>query len=206
MSHRSILLAGGVLIISMVSAACGGSSATPTPAPAAASVAPGGAAGVPSAHPDADLASLFPKTVGGAPMTVTTRSGSDLTSQAGNSEAAQAQIQAFLTSQNKTIADLSIGFGGGSTAEGQAYAVEAFRLKGADANAMLTALLPIFANSVESAQTSQVQVAGKTVTLVSNGSASASGQPASYLYPKNDVVWIVSATDPTLTEIIQNLP
>ena len=206
MSRRSIGLASAFLVIAVVSAACGGSSATPAPA-VGATPTPGVAGAVPSGHPDNDLAALFPKTVAGAPLTVTTRTGQDFAASSGQGdETAQAQekqLTDFVASQGKSISDFSIGFGGGRTPEGETYIVEAFRLKGGDANAVETALLPLLAAGGPAPQTSQVQVGGRTMSKVL-GLAAVGGQDA-YLYPKNDVVWLVSATDPILTEIANQL-
>ena len=118
MSRRSIGLASAFLVIAFASAACGGSSATPAPA-AGTTPAPGGAGAASTGHPDNDLAALFPKTVAGAPLTVTTRSGQDLLASSGQSseqtQAQQKQLEDFVASQGKSMSDLSAGFGFGQT-------------------------------------------------------------------------------------------
>ena len=45
-----------------------------------------------------------------------------------------------------------------------------------------------------------VQIAGKDVTAVTIG------EQVTYVYPHNDILWVVNAADPDLTEIFQKLP
>jgi len=61
-------------------------------------------------------------------------------------------------------------------------------------------LLPIFLGSMSEPLQSSAQIGGKTVTVIT------SGENSIYAYPKNDVLWLVFATDPDLTEIFTNLP
>ena len=53
-------------------------------------------------------------------------------------------------------------------------------------------------------QTSQVQVGGRNMTKAV-AVAGLGGQDV-YMYPKNDVTWLIAATDPILTEIANQLP
>ncbi|HEY8238511.1 MAG TPA: hypothetical protein VIF63_03665, partial [Candidatus Limnocylindrales bacterium] len=115
------LLAGAAVLV----AACGGNAATTgpggttapvvTPAPATPAPVTQGPAGTvnpdltfdtSSFHADVDLEALFPKEVGGDPLTVLSMSGADMMGEGGSPE-----LEAMLTSLHKTPADLTAAFG-----------------------------------------------------------------------------------------------
>jgi hypothetical protein len=75
--------------------------------------------------------------------------------------------------------------------------VAAIRVAGADA----AAVLPVLMQATEGAdvEMTPAQVAGKDVTLI------ASDTPY-YAYPAGEVVWLIQAEEPGLTEILTALP
>ena len=143
---------------------------------------------------DPELEAKFPTQVGGVPLTV---SSFALTDVGSGSEISPA-LQAALDAAGKTLADVRVGIG--YLQDGSATSIAAVQVKGADAATLKSVLLPaLFAGQTMGAETA-LQVAGKDVT-----SLALSGYVA-YLYPKDDILWAVSAVEPALTEIFQYLP
>lgn len=150
----------------------------------------------PAASPasDASLEALFPTEIGGVMVEVQTRVGSD-----GELDPDDPTAQAFmevLQAQAKTIDDLSVGIGG--TTDGS-VGIFAIRIAGSDIAAFGPDLLDAFVGGQEVTQ-ERVQVAGKDVIA-----ATVSGQ-TTHVYTNADVMWLVYATEPALTEVFQKLP
>lgn len=160
---------------------------------------------VPSFTSDADLEALFPTQIGGQQVAVESASGQDIADGGGVPD----EFLTALSEVGKSIADVSIGIG--YSADGSAdYSITAFKVKGTDMAALKSRLLPvIYQNSVDEGSSpapaaSLVEVpqtvGGKDVTAITiDGSTQ-------YLYPKGDVLWVVAAEEPLLTEILQKLP
>ena len=77
--------------------------------------------------------------------------------------------------------------------------ISAFRIAGADAAALLQPLLDTEAQSQAMTQTPG-EVGGKSVVI---GKGDAGTQ---YFYAKDDVIWVVMAEEPALTEVLAALP
>ena len=159
----------------------------PTPEPAASQQALEGAP---------DLEALVPAQIGGVDVTIQSMSSNDL-NQSGQ---VPAEFTAALSSIGKTMDDVSLAYAYvGSTPETYAT-ITAFQVRGADMSALQATLLPILYTDQTIDPGTATQVAGKNVT-----STSISGT-LTYLYPHNDILWVVTAVDPSLTEIFQKLP
>jgi hypothetical protein len=199
------MLVGAMLIIAACGPAANATTApttTPTSPPiteapgseAPASGLPGFSFAMPSFTSDAELEAMFPKELGGEPLTVLSMRGSDFMGSGASGD----EIGPILQQLGKTPADLSVAFGGTSNIQ-----VFAFRIQGVAADQFLNAY-------VQSAQSAQ----GSTITDASFGGKSvkkvvATGQDAVYLYLHNDVVWTVggsSLTDALLNEAFSKLP
>ncbi len=141
---------------------------------------------------DAALEALFPSEIAGMSMNVDTRVGTD--AEIDPDDPTQQAFLAALESQGKSIDDLSIGFGTNGS-----VVIVAIQVRGADISAFVPDLMGAFLGGEEMAQT-PVQVAGKDVT-----EAAVNGQ-VSYVYPHGDVLWLVNAEEPALTEVFQKLP
>jgi hypothetical protein len=89
-----------------------------------------------------------------------------------------------------------VTFASGSTADFSTF-IYAFRIAGADATKYSSLLLAAMDPESRSAPG---QVAGKDVTVVT---ADAGTQ---YVYPRNDVIWVVTAAEPALSEVFAALP
>ncbi len=142
---------------------------------------------MPAMDADPALEALFPQSVGGEPLQVFSLTGAEAISDAED----QAAFAAALQTLGKTLDDLSIAFGilptGGITA---------IRVAGADATAFVGPLVEQqYGAAVEM---TPAQVAGKDVTHLPSIPA--------YIYPSGDVVWIVQAEEPALTEVFTALP
>lgn len=158
----------------------------------------------PSFVGDPELEALFPTEVGGSPLEMQSGTGQELASQIDTSNpddvAAFKILTDALASQGKTIDDVSIALASGSSA-----GIFGVRVRGIDVAVLQEQILPIFTTNMAEPQEGTAQVAGKTVTVITDGPDSPEATKL-YAYPKNDVLWLVSATDPNLTEIFQKLP
>jgi hypothetical protein len=158
----------------------------------------------PSFVGDPELDALFPTEIGGSPLEVQSMNGQELLGQIDTSNPDDTAVLKSLTdalaSQGKTIDDMSIGY-----AFGSASSIFGVRVKGIDISVLQEQILPIFTTNMAEPQEGTAQIVGKTVTVITDGPDSPEAQKL-YAYPKNDVLWLVSATDPILTEIFQKLP
>jgi hypothetical protein len=146
---------------------------------------------------DAELEGMFPRTVGGSPVTAVAAIGADAFAQGFPPELV-ARFEDALAEQGKTIADVSLGYGPTASLT---QPIIAFRVAGGDASALASLYLEWAAEQFGfEFERSDGQVAGRDVTLY------ATDFSTTYLYPNGDVTWIVSAADPFLTEIFEQLP
>jgi hypothetical protein len=163
---------------------------------------------------DQGLADLFPDEVGGIAVEVTSLSGQQMLANSSGPEgqATVKQITDALTSLGKTIDDVGVGYAMVVDSATGAYAViVALQVRGADATALEPFVKPLFMSefldSVADPQETPTQVAGKDVIMVTDGPPSDTGNKA-YIYPKNDVVWLVVAvgTGMTSEDVLGTLP
>lgn len=194
-------------VIALV-AACGGSVSTGAPstgAPAtgapstgAPSTAAPGASGLPGfsfelPSEDKALEDVIPDEIGGeAVLKSSMTGGGSLPSE---------DVEAMLNKLGKTATDMSAAFGGNSKAS-----IIAFRVKGADANALFTAFRDA-ADPDDVAQISDITVSGKSARKV----VSADASTTTYIYVQGDTLVTVSTltgdVDPAiLNEIFSKLP
>ena len=97
-------------------------------------------------------------------------------------------LEAMLAEQGKTLDDVSVAFG----SAGQ-DAIIAIRLAGGDPSASATLLIE-GVSGMEGIEPVPGQVAGKDVLIAS------AGEQTWHVYPQGEVVWVVAAQEPTLTE------
>ncbi len=138
---------------------------------------------------DPELAARFPTEIGGKPVEVQTMA-QGITVEPEQ----QAQVDQLLASQGKTLADVSSGF---AFSIDPAYSIVALRVKGADASALRD---PFLAMAEMEGTPTPAQVGGKDVLV-----ATVEGQPQ-HVYTRDDVIWLVFAAEPLLTEVFQKLP
>lgn len=158
--------------------------AAPTPEPI-------GADAQLESHADPDLEALFPSTVGFQPLLATSMSG-ELLLMSG--EEALQPVTDALAAQGLTISDVSIG---SANSADYATTIQALRVKGGDARALEPFMVQLVAQGAEQ---SQGEVAGKPVTVIASSGGS------QYIYTSGEVVWLVKAAEPALSEIIAALP
>jgi hypothetical protein len=151
----------------------------------------GSAEDVASSHADPELEALFPTSVGGQELEITSMPPDDISGAEGAEE-----IEAALAAQGRSLADVTAG---SAFAPDFSSYIFAIRVKGGDAIALLE---PLAAQQAElmDAEMSTSEVAGKPVTVL----AGASG--TQYVYANGEVLWLVFATEPALSEIMAALP
>ena len=96
-----------------------------------------------------------------------------------------------LASLGKAYDDLT-----GAVAISPAGIILAYRVTGTDASAVLPLIMDVM---VPDAKLGETQVGGKDVTLVGTDAPF-------YAYASGDVLWLVQAQEPALTEAIEGLP
>jgi hypothetical protein len=167
----------------------------PLPSPSVAPVTtPGPAASFGGA---ADLVALFPTTIGGQPVTPGAVVGQQIALIV-TDETRLGLLTTGLASLGKTLDDVDIAVAG---------TLIAIRIHGVSASDAMTVLLPFLEASATTPVMAMTSVAGKPVLKITDGPDSpAATADATYVYPKDDVIWAVKATDPTLTEILTALP
>jgi hypothetical protein len=174
----------------------------------------------PSIAVDTVLQGLMPQSVGGTPIVVVDAyAGGDLVADTDPDDPELTAIidglRSALGAQGKTVDDLSIAvaFYATDTSSGTLTAV---RVAGGDAagaqDALLALLLPML-----DPQRAPGTIGGKQVTVVTDGPPVTGSpdpsadpfelpSPPAYVYPSGEVLWIVSADEPELTELFAELP
>jgi len=156
----------------------------------------------PSFHGDTDLEALFPTQIGNVTLEVQSLTGEDITAQGG--DIPQEFLDA-LAAQGKSMSDVSFAIGGGlDAASGSTISITAIQIDGVDIAPLADDLIAVLGDQAPASQTPG-EVGGKTVTVVKPQADSADSD-LQYVYPKGDILWIVSAVDPALTEVFQKLP
>jgi len=145
---------------------------------------------------DAELEAMLPTQIGGVDVTTQSMSGKDLTTGGG----VPAEFTAAIAAIGKTMDDVSAATGYALGESGTYSAITAFRVRGTDMSSLQATLLPILLKGQGAEAETTLQVAGKNVTA-----ANVAGN-MTYFYPHGDILWVVAATDPALTEIFQKLP
>jgi hypothetical protein len=179
-----------VLLLGPVAVAQSPTGPPSSPAPSSANVP----LPVPSAQTDPDLEALMPQSIDGRSLTIESRKGPDIF--AGSDPATIRSLVDGLAAQGKTLADLSIAIAHDAD---YTIAITALRVPGVDA---ATLIGPVLGMAPPEEQIQQVPgvVAGKDVTVVTDSTG------VQQLYPAGDILWIVRAVDPALTEIVTALP
>jgi hypothetical protein len=149
----------------------------------------------PSFAPGQELEGKFPTEVGGVPVTVSSFSFADV----GETLEAYPALQSALDAAGKTLADVRIGVGFVLDTMGVS-SITAVQVKGADVEALKSALLPAVFTDRNIGAEAPVPVGGKDVTSLDVDGT------RTYLYAHDDILWAVTAVEPALTEIFQKLP
>jgi hypothetical protein len=162
----------------------------------------------PSFTGDAELIAMFPDEIAGQPVDAVSMTGAEMLglgdTEDPETQAAIQQINGALAPQGKSIQDLSVAFA--TVFSGNAVSsVSAVRVRGADMVPVSEALLPLFLTGLDDPQRTPAEIAGRNVTIITDG-PNTPDAPRQYLYIKDDVMWIVGAGEPDLTEIFQQLP
>lgn len=174
----------------------------------------------PSYFGDAELATLIPATIEGSSVDIQTRSGADILADVDTTDPEIQEsvtlLEDTLARQGRTIADLSIADASYPTEEG-AGIIQAVRVKGADIAPMADDLVSLLLMDLTGAIRTPTNIGGKDVTIISDEpltdtSPAASEDPVSvpldpvYLYRAGEIVWLVIADEPGLTEVFEQLP
>ncbi len=151
----------------------------------------------PTLEGDAEIEALIPTQIGGADVEIQSMSPNDLAAMGTIPPA----LQPVLDTIGKTMADVRVGVGfvASSTPE-TSVNVTAFQVKGSDMASLRAELMPILLESQVIADETAVRIADKDVTRTSGEGRT------TYFYPRNDILWVVSAEEPNLTEVFQKLP
>ena len=155
---------------------------------------------------DPELEALFPATINDQPLDVSTQNGSELRAQIPEGDDFGGQVEAVLATLGKSFDDLSIG--GGSVGAGdESLSITGLRVKGADAGAIASSLLPLLLG-FEDLQTHADTYGGKEVQVTTEGPDNGylTVDDRYFVYPTGDVVWVLQGADPWLSDALAQLP
>ncbi|MFN8623307.1 MAG: hypothetical protein U0869_21435 [Chloroflexota bacterium] len=158
---------------------------------------------------DPDLESQFPKTIDGKAVDPASRTGAELelSSDPGDpeSQARLQDIEDLIATSGHTLDDISLAFAYVPTDDGLGASITAFRVKGADAAALLPELIPLVTVDYLEPVQDSVTIDGQTYVRVSDGGFDPEGI-YEVLVPRGDTVWAISASDTVTAEIVKELP
>ena len=196
-------LAFGSVVLALA-AACGGNApAVPSGLPSVPTVP-----GVPSIAPDTNLEALFPDTIGGNTLNVTSAQGEDVITQfaSGDPDGFRTFIGSLGAGIDKVSAGMSFNIWPVPSTESDftGLTVVALRVQGVPAATSLPAFIEFVKDDVgDQADVSQQTVAGKTVTAVVDPE---NAENSAFLYPSGDVVFLVGGTPNHVEEAFSKLP
>ncbi len=172
----------------------------------------------PSSIGDPVLQALIPTTVGDAEMVVDVYTAGDLAADDPDdpgAAASLAELEALVTAHGRSLDDVSFAnaYFATDTAYGDLFAI---RVAGADVAGFQDELTDLILQIVDPVRTTST-IAGKEVTVVTEppapGESPAASEdpfaiplPPSYVYPSGEVLFIVSADEPELSQLFELLP
>jgi hypothetical protein len=172
----------------------------------------------PSSIGDPVLQALIPASVGDAEMVVDVYTARDLATDDPDdpgAAASLAELEALVGAQGRSIDDVSFAnaYFATDTAYGDLFAI---RVAGADVAGFQEELTDLILQLVDPVRT-PATIAGRQVTAVTEGPAPGESPaasedpfaiplPPSYVYPSGEVLFIVSADEPELTQLFELLP
>jgi hypothetical protein len=157
---------------------------------------------------DLDLAQSFPATLGGQSLEVRTLSGDEWLELYGAGTAAdgaaQNAIRDFASTIGVTTDDLSLGLALYEPSLGNHAAVAAVRLGVAGASEFVRPVITLVLGDILEPELSSKTVSGKDVIRVMD--AAIPGTYPRYVYADGDIIWLIEAEEPVLSEILAALP
>lgn len=192
-----------IALLALVLVACGTEQSSPTDVASPTPTPTPEATAEPTAEPTADatddfssepneLAAILPTEVNGIAIEYEYASGPDF----GDGEEMDDESREFLERVGGDIDRMTSAFGFGLDAEaGSFITIIAFRIPGADEEAMLEEFRASIADEESGFEFSEATVAGKQVVA-----ASSAEQGTTYLYANNDTLFAIGGTTPELAE------
>lgn len=211
MKRISILL---IALLALVVSACGDNQASasdspsepvateePTAEPSESAEAEESVGAIPSfdLNGDPELASRFPDTVGGQPLTVQSFRG-DVFMQAGGSDPS---FDAFLESVGAELSDVSVAFGSSMSTD-TPLTVGAFRILGAAEDDLEREFIAASQESGDVSGLEQTSVSGKDVWSASDPTGTAG--MSVFIYTKDDTLYFLTGNEEQVAEILAALP
>ncbi len=146
----------------------------------------------------AQLEELMPPTLAGLPLddNLQLATGEELISVMQPQESDL--LLTLLDEHDKTPADYAAGATWLPLADGDIVVVQAHRIAGIDAGRTIEAWLQILALGLEQPATSEGLIGGRPVRLLANEAMP--DMPLLYLFPVDDVIWMVVAADEAIVE------
>jgi len=162
--------------------------------------------GVSSFAPDADLEALFPTTVAGHTLTVTSAKGQDVIPAFGGEN--PEEIQNFVSDLGATMDQVSAAFSfglfpGATAGEFTGLTLVAIRVQGVPAANTLAGLTELTKKDVPDAVVGPATIGGKQVTAITSPTEPDENV---YLYPVGDVVFFSGGTPELVGEAFAQLP
>jgi hypothetical protein len=191
---HALLASMAVATLAALVAVTGVAAQSPSAAASPSVAPPAGASPDAGLHADLDLEARMPTSIGGQVLAVQSLGGTAVF--AGTDEAAIQPLLAVIAAQGLTLDDVSIAV---AYNEDYSVAITAMRAPGGDARALVDGVLGMAAPGDQVSQ-APGRIAGKEVIVVTDRNG-----PQQF-YPQGDILWIIRATEPALTEILTALP
>jgi hypothetical protein len=156
--------------------------------------------------PDNDLEALFPDTVNGQPLQVTSASGEGVLTQfATNSPD---EFRSFISDLGANMDQVSAAFSfslfpGATATDLTGLTLAAIRVQGVESTRTLAGLAEITKDEVSNAQIGTATIGGKSVTSIANPEDE---EENVYLYAYSDIVFLGGGTPQHVEEAFSQLP
>ncbi len=156
----------------------------------------------PTFQPDLELEALIPTEIGGTELTIESMHGAEAFAADGVPQ----EILDALAAQGKTLDDVSVATGYAFDADTmQLLLISALRVRGADMAAFTDTFISVFNDGQPPAEQTPAQVGGKDVIVI-RPNVGSTDNDLQYAYPQGDILWLVSAIEPDLSEVFSRLP
>ncbi len=168
-------------------------------------VPPGGPAAFTA---DPKLVGLFPLEVAGISLQPLAMNGADLDLLLvpTNTDVSNAYLPFISLGSDTSLGVAGLGLVSAPVVSPAGSAMlTAARMDGMSSSELATAITPLFTNQYRDPRTRSVTIGGKTVSRVSDGPYTV-GDPATFIYRKSGVVWMVAGAQPLVDEVLATLP
>lgn len=157
---------------------------------------------------DPELEAAFPRFIAGVPVIPSSIDGAGIIARTDpidlDGQDRIAILEEVAARVGRTIDDVSVGYAEVQPGDGTPTLITAVRIRGADVAAVADRLKDVLSVDYPDPQVGSVEVAGRTLTRISDGPYDPEGI-SEVLLPVGDILWSISSREPYLSEIVEAL-